>query len=120
MAEARAYTGGCHCGRVRYEVTLALDRVGECNCSICTKLGALWAYAEPHQFRLISGESALRDYQFNKRLIHHLFCGACGIESFGRGQRPTDGKEVVGINVRCLDNVDLAGLRRVPFDGKSL
>jgi hypothetical protein len=119
MAEAKPYTGGCHCGRVRYEVTLALDQVYDCNCSLCTKLGALWAYAEPRQFRLISGEDALTGYRFNKKMIHHLFCSDCGIESFGRGPH-ADGTNVVGINVRCLDGIDLGRLTRVPFDGKSL
>src|SRR5713101_6661407 len=35
----RTYRGGCHCGRIRFEVRGALDRVSECNCSICTKKG---------------------------------------------------------------------------------
>ena len=40
--EARTYTGGCHCGKVRYEVETALTPVLDCNCSICQKRGALW------------------------------------------------------------------------------
>jgi hypothetical protein len=37
----KPYAGGCHCGRVRYEVTTELTNVIACNCSICTKRGAL-------------------------------------------------------------------------------
>src|SRR2546423_298912 len=33
--------GGCHCGRVRFRVTADLDRVTECNCSMCAKKGFL-------------------------------------------------------------------------------
>ena len=37
----KTYTGGCHCGRVRYEVTTDLATVMECNCSHCSKRGML-------------------------------------------------------------------------------
>ncbi len=33
--------GGCHCGRGRFQVTVDLDRVTVCNCSICIKKGFL-------------------------------------------------------------------------------
>ena len=41
MPEMRTYGGGCHCGRVRYEVATSLEPVIDCNCSICQKRGAL-------------------------------------------------------------------------------
>lgn len=119
MSEAKSYAGGCHCGRVRYEVSADLARVVTCNCSICSKKGLLLAFAPLKDFRLISGESELADYQFNKRVIHHHFCRNCGVESFGYGTRP-DGQEMVAINVRCLDEVDIATLSLTPFDGRSL
>lgn len=118
MAEPQTYTGGCHCGAVRYEVTLALDPVISCNCSICTKRGHLLSFTTPDKFKLLSGGDQLTDYQFNKHVIHHLFCPKCGTESFARGKRP-DGKEMVAINVRCLDGVDIAALKLTPFDGRS-
>ncbi len=113
------YTGGCHCGAVRYQVEAALDEVMSCNCSICRKRGTLLAFVPASQFQLGSGEGALSDYQFNHKVIHHLFCGTCGVASFGRGTMP-DGSEMVGINVRCLDGVDLDGLKVTKFDGASL
>lgn len=119
MPEPRKLAGGCHCGKVRYEVTTDLTRVASCNCSICSRLGALFTFVSPSQFDLLSGEDALTDYQFNKKVIHHLFCSTCGVESFARGTGP-DGKQVVAINVRCLDGVNLGALTLVPFDGKSL
>jgi len=119
MPEAAKYQGGCHCGRVRYEVETALEPVLSCNCSICQKRGALLTFVPASQFSLHSGEDALTDYQFNKKIIHHLFCKTCGIASFARGRGP-DGTEMVAINVRCLDGVDVASLTPMPFDGKSL
>ncbi len=113
------YTGGCHCGAVRYRVAMALERALTCNCSICSKTGSLLAFAPMAQFELLSGQDALTDYQFGKRKIHHLFCKHCGIRSFARGAMP-DGSAVAAVNVRCLDGVDIGALALKSFDGKSL
>lgn len=113
------HQGGCHCGKVRYEVTLDLEQpVVACNCSMCGRSGTLLAFVPATQFRLLSGESALTDYQFNKRSIHHLFCSTCGIKPFARGQTP-DGTPMAAINVRCLDDVELGALTVQEVDGKS-
>jgi hypothetical protein len=96
-----------------------LALVADCNCSICTKRGALWAFVTAPQFKLIQGDGSLSDYQFGKKKIHHLFCTNCGIGSFSRGIAP-NGDDTVAINVRCLDDVDVAALKLKPFDGKSL
>ena len=117
MTDPTTYSGGCHCGRVRYEAEADLSRVMSCNCSICRKRGSLIVPAA--KFKLQSGGDALTDYQFNRKVIHHLFCSSCGTASFARGTGP-DGAEMVAINVRCLDGVDLDGLNVVPFDGASL
>jgi hypothetical protein len=119
VAEAQTYTGGCHCGKVRYEVTTDLAEVIECNCSICGKTGSLLTFVPANRFRLMAGGEDLSDYQFGSRNIHHLFCATCGIRSFGRGTGP-DGAPMVGINVRCLDGVEPATLAVTAFDGRSL
>jgi hypothetical protein len=119
MTEPKTYAGGCHCGRVRYKAEVDLSQIMSCNCSICRKRGMLVAPAADEKFVLERGEDALRDYQFNRKVIHHFFCEDCGVGSFARGTGP-DGTKMVAINVRCLDDVDLEGLNIVPFDGKSL
>jgi hypothetical protein len=119
MPEANTYQGSCHCGRMRYKVTTELASIIACNCSICTKRGALWVFASADQFALESGEDELTDYQFNKKIIHHLFCRHCGVGAFSRG-KGTDGRDSVAVNVRCLDGVDVAALKVVPFEGKNL
>ena len=71
------------------------------------------------KFTLDKGEDHLTSYKFHRRHIDHLFCKTCGIKSFGRGKGP-DGAEMVAVNVRCLDDVDLATVPTHAFDGKSL
>lgn len=119
MSEIATYTGGCHCGEVRFEVQAKLAPIISCNCSICAKTGSLLAFAPKAAFKLLAGEGSLSDYQFNKKQVHHLFCKSCGIRSFGRGRMP-DGTEMVAINVRCLEGVDVTKLELMNVDGKSL
>ncbi len=118
MSEERTYTGGCHCGAVRYRVTMALDAAITCNCSICSKTGTMLAFAPAARFELLSGGDALTDYQFGKKRIHHLFCSRCGLRSFARGAMP-DGTPMVAVNVRCLDGVDLDAVPVRRHDGRS-
>jgi hypothetical protein len=115
LAAVRTYTGGCHCGRVRYEVTTDLDRVTECNCSMCTRKGFLHAIVPPGRFRLLAGEDALETYQFGTKTARHHFCRTCGIASF---YVPRSHPDQIDVNVRCLDGVDLATLQITPFDGR--
>jgi len=119
MTDAKTYSGGCHCGRVRYETKADLSKVVECNCSICQKAGWMLTFVTADAFKLVSGEDALTDYQFNKKHIHHVFCKTCGIHSFSRGTSP-DGRDTVAVNVRCLDEADPRALTPTQFDGKSL
>jgi hypothetical protein len=83
------------------------------------KRGALWSFVKAPQFKLLQGNDALADYQFGKKHIHHLFCQSCGVGSYSQGKAP-NGDDTFAVNVRCLDDVDISSLQRVPFDGKKL
>ena len=119
MAETKTYEGGCHCGAVHYRVTMPLESVVACNCSICSKTGTLLAFAPADKLEVVRGKDVLTDYQFGKKSVHHLFCKHCGVRSFARGQKP-GGAEMVAVNVRCLDGVDLAALKTIQHDGAKL
>ena len=120
MAENNSFNGGCHCGAVRYQVSgLDLGSTITCNCSRCSMTGSILTFVSADSFALKSGEDHLTDYQFNKKLIHHLFCDICGIQSFSRATGQ-DGKAGIAINVRCLDNVDLEALSPQKYDGRSV
>ncbi len=110
-------TGSCHCGTVKFEVRGAIDQVIECNCSHCSSKGFLLWFAPRESFAITSGEDRLTTYTFNKHTIRHLFCSVCGCQAFGLGSTP-DGTRMAAINVRCVDGVDLADIKRVPVNGK--
>jgi len=111
------YEGGCHCGKVRFEVEMDLGPVLECNCSHCAKKGFLLAFAPAEAFTQTSGGPGdTREYLFNTHKIHHQFCTTCGTEPFSRGEAP-NGVKMAAINVRCIDGVDLDALKRQPYNG---
>lgn len=118
MPEEKTYTGGCHCSAVRFEVTTDLAKTITCNCSFCSKMGWVLTFAPEASFTLLSGEESLTDYQFNKKVIHHLFCKLCGVHSFGRAINQS-GEPSVAINVLCLDEVDTKALTPFAWDGKN-
>ncbi|HEY5944699.1 MAG TPA: GFA family protein [Kofleriaceae bacterium] len=111
--------GGCHCGAVRYQVDIDLEAPAlSCNCSMCGRAGTLLQFVPESAFKLEQGEQNLVDYQFNKHVIHHLFCKTCGIKPFARGSGPKG--PTVAVNMRTLDDVDTFKIATSakPFDGK--
>jgi hypothetical protein len=108
--------GGCHCGRVRFRVTASLDRVTQCNCSICAKKGFLHLIVPPAQFELIRGKDDLATYTFNTAIAKHTFCRHCGIHPF---YVPRSDPDKIDVNVRCLDGIDATAITPKLFDGKN-
>jgi len=114
--DIQTYTGSCHCGRIRFEVTTNLSRASECNCSICRKRGYLHHMVPPERFRLLAGAEDLETYQFGTFTARQLFCRHSGVAPFYR--LSADSTKYM-INVHCLEGVDLATLRIEKFDGRS-
>jgi hypothetical protein len=95
------HTGGCHCGRVKFEVVApAKVHVTECNCSMCSKAGYLHLIVPAARFKLLTGRDVLTSYSFNTQTAKHLFCSVCGIKSFYVPRSHPDG---FSVNARCLD-----------------
>jgi hypothetical protein len=115
---AETLNGGCHCGAVRFSADADLSTVIECNCSHCSRKGLLLAFTPRENFTLEQGEASLSEYRFNKRVIAHQFCKVCGVQPFAFAKDPK-GVDTAAINVRCVDGVDLATLKRTPYDGAS-
>lgn len=113
------YAGSCHCGRITFEVDGEFSEANECNCSHCSRKGYLLWFVPREQLRLKSGEDSYSTYQFNRHVISHHFCPTCGCAPFATGTAPS-GAATAAINVRCLEGVELAGIKRVPVDGRSL
>ncbi|HMG49711.1 MAG TPA: GFA family protein [Inquilinus sp.] len=113
------YKGSCHCGQVAFEVEGELTGAISCNCSICSRKGAL-LWAVPHDtLRLRASPDGLGTYLFNRHAIQHRFCRTCGIHPFAEDADPA-GERSAYINLRCIEGLDLATVPVQEFDGRSM
>jgi hypothetical protein len=101
------YQGSCHCGAVRFEIKTDFPELTTCDCSICRRKNALMVKVHESKFTLLAGKESLTEYQFHTKTARHFFCKICGIYPFHRKRVTPD---YVGINVYCLQDVDLAGI----------
>ncbi len=112
----RTHLGGCHCGRIRFEVTAPADIVvDECDCSMCSKAGFLHLIVPADNFKLLSGSDSLTTYTFNTRTAKHFFCAVCGVKSF---YIPRSHPEGFSVNARCIDAGSIASMSVRPFNGR--
>jgi hypothetical protein len=110
------HRGGCHCGRVRFEVEApAKIEVSDCNCSVCGKTGYLHLIVPAGRFKLISGGDSLTTYTFNTGVAKHRFCSVCGVKSFYVPRSHPDG---ISVNARCIDPGTIESMSVTPFDGR--
>lgn len=113
------YHGSCHCGRVAFEVDGEISGVVACNCSICSRKGALMWFVPRQKLTLLTPEEAAATYTFNKHVIKHRFCPTCGIHPYGEGV-DAKGQRMAAINIRCLEDLDLDAIPVSHFDGRAM
>jgi hypothetical protein len=113
------YRGSCHCGSIAFEVEGKIEAAVVCNCSICSRKGALlWAVPRA-DLRLLTSDEGVGRYTFNNHVIEHRFCRTCGIHPYAEDVA-TDGERSAYVNIRCLEGVDLAAIPTIEFDGRSM
>lgn len=112
------HTGTCHCGAVRFAVTLDALQGSRCNCSVCTKIGATTCIVKPQAFTLLAGEDALSTYAWGARIGERMFCRTCGVHCFAPGRLEQLGGDYVSVNLNCLDDIDPAAVPVIHWDGR--
>jgi len=111
------HRGGCHCGRIRFEVDApAVIEAQTCNCSICSLNAYLHLIVPASRFRLIQGADDIQTYTFDTGTAQHHFCRICGIKSFYVPRSNPDG---FSVNVRCLDPDTIETVHVNHFDGRN-
>ncbi|KAF7356068.1 GFA domain-containing protein [Mycena venus] len=116
------YHGSCHCGAVAYtlhspeEITSATD----CNCSICWRNAAVWAYPQTTQLTFRGVPDTVTEYAFSSHKAHHCFCKTCGVSVYTYF---TDFERMEGktaLNLRTVNGFDLGSLDLKKGNGREL
>ena len=111
------HKGGCHCGKVRFEVDAPADiDATKCNCSVCSMTGFLHLIVGEEHFRLLTGKSDITTYTFNTHTAKHIFCRHCGVKSFYIPRSHPDG---VSVNINCIDPETISSISSTDFDGRN-
>ncbi len=128
VTRLRKYQGSCHCGRVKFEIEADVDHVRVCDCSICSRRGALIHRVAEESFNLLTPIEELTVYQWGSRTAKDYFCPNCGILPFRRPGALTDGERAAGkaafsgwaVNTSCIDGLDLSVIARRRIHGSRL
>ena len=111
------YRGSCHCGAIAFEIDTTLTEFTKCDCSLCRKKNAVMTKVHESAFRLLQGHDNLGLYQWNTHMARHHFCKTCGIYTFHHKRVTPD---FLGVNVYCLEGVDVSALPVINVDGVSM
>ena len=97
----------CHCGAVRFELDGPAPWILDCNCSVCRRYGALWAYHRVVPFRLLSDPSAMFAYLWGNKWLAFHHCKTCGCTTH---ITVTDGRDqpLYAMNARLVRGLDPA------------
>lgn len=114
----KTYQGSCHCNAVRFEIDADIDHVRVCDCSICSRRGALIYRVPADAFRLLTPLSELSVYRWGSKTAADYFCPTCGILPFRKPSHPTAEEQAAGllpfegwaVNTRCLEGFDPASV----------
>lgn len=107
----------CHCGAVRIEVADRPRQVTSCNCSICRRVGALWAYYRPAEVTISAAVGATVPYVQGERTLAMHHCATCGCVTHWEGLTP--GSDRMAVNARLMDPAEIAEVKVRHFDGAS-
>jgi hypothetical protein len=105
----------CHCGAVHLEIEAAPAVVTDCNCSICRRMGTLWAYYRPEQVRVVPPSGATEAYVWGDRMLEFHRCKVCGNVTHWAAIDKTLPR--MGVNARLMDLAVLAAARVRRLDG---
>ena len=111
------HKGSCHCKNIEFEVETNLEKIVQCNCSICIRRNAKMIMIPKENFTLTKGESDLVLYQFNSNVAKHYFCMKCGIYTHHNRKSDPNG---MGVNLGCIEELDATEYDPIAFDGRKL
>lgn len=108
--------GACHCGAVRLTLPAMPERATSCNCSLCRRTGAIFAYYAFGTVVVRGHPEHTEAYVWGDRTLRNLRCKTCGVFTHWE---PLDAEPGArhGVNLRNFDPQLLAAVPVRRFDG---
>jgi hypothetical protein len=106
----------CHCGAIKITVPSSPEHLIDCNCSICRRIGALWALYESKLVGVTGRPEDMTAYVWGQRSIRTMHCRSCGCVTHWEPISSESGKRS-GVNMRNFDPDVVASIRIRKFDG---
>ena len=96
----------CHCGRISVTAPRTPEKINECQCTLCRRYGAAWAYYSPEEVKFSTADNgATRSYIWGDREIEFRFCDHCGCMMYWYpiDSVPNADLSKMGINTRMMN-----------------
>lgn len=106
----------CHCGKVKLKARQVPDSVTCCNCSICHRLGALWAYYNADEVIVTTTDGPPDSYAWGEKTIVYHRCGDCGCTTHYTAT-DSDGVPMIAVNCRMATIEQMKAVPVRQFDG---
>jgi hypothetical protein len=116
MPEEQLLQGSCHCGAVRLTLPSAPEKATKCNCSICRRLGGLWAYYEFGTVRIEGHPENTAEYIWGDKTLRNVRCKTCGCVTHWEPLAPEPGAKH-GVNLNNFDPRLQESVQVRHFDG---
>ena len=112
-----AIKGSCHCGAVTFEYPETPEKLTACNCTLCRRIGGLWAYAPKNQIKLNMPTDGMIRYVQGDKMLATCSCKTCGCTTHWEPIQDTADDARMAVNMRMADPKDIEGVRIRRFDG---
>ena len=105
----------CHCGMVIMRLAAKPAEIYECSCSICRRLGVLWAYYPCNDVVFEKGADATNIYVWNTRILEFHRCSVCGCTTHWVATDRTY-RDRMGVNARLIEGLNHANTALMHID----
>jgi hypothetical protein len=115
-------TLSCLCGQLRVHTGKQPDHINECNCTLCSKTGARWAYFHPSDVTVEGAPTGYCREDKADPAARIQFCASCGATThfvLTESAVARFGNSLIGVNMRLADERDLAGIELRYPDGQA-
>ena len=109
------YSGECHCGKVKFVVSVVPKQLVDCNCSLCRRIGALWAHVPIESVKISADPGATSGYVQGDKTLSVQSCNHCGCITHYESLQAEG--EIMAVNFRMLPTEIVNEFRIRLFDG---